>query len=395
MDAEEAAGGFKLPDFVAIKRLGRTDLGWFKNLYHLYSNSNLKGINLNADVLIGDFYRDLAVIAGATENRIPVTVTMFGPAGAPAYSGTYKLVKSPGSKNWRLNGTLVSDPFGQDNRFDILVPNDIAVIAFDGRPTPTNITLILLAAADPKDAPLHAALSLIFDEAGKTMVSLMDPNVLLAVMGAPNVAEDHPLGHLLDDGDMEAALEDAVQGELGGIEQLQGGRGARRATPADVERASREMARVGAAGEALVNTYLALQREAPTPRQYEWSSAVDTYAPYDFRCISEGIYNLLIDVKTTKKGADQCFHMSRAEVVCAAKHEGEYHIYRLHRLTDDGATLRISEGISDFAKGLLEAHDGGMPTGVMADSFSISVDADGLTWGDPIDLPANDIEEPG
>ena len=382
-----------MPDFVAIKKLGRTDLGWFKSLYHRYSNSNLKGINLNADVLIDEFYRDLAVIAGATGSRVPVPVTMFGPAGAPAYPGTYKLVKSPGSKNWRLNGTLVSDPIGEDHRFDILAPNDIAVIAFDGRPTPTNITLILLAAADPGDAPLHAALSPMLGGERQTMVSL-DPDALRAAMGAPGVAENHPLGLLLDDGDMEAALEDAVQGGLRGIRRLRRGRGARRATPEDVERASREMARIGAEGEALVNGYLAVQRDAAGSWQYEWSSAADTYAPYDFRCVFNDGSELLIDVKTTKQGAEQGFHMSLAEVICAAESEGEYRIYRLHGLSDDGATLRISEDIREFAKKLLDAHDTGMPEGVIADGFSIATDAAGLKWGDPISLAATDIEDP-
>ncbi len=253
-----------MSDFVAIKKLGRTDLGWFKSLYHHYSNSNLKGINLNADVLIDEFYRDLAVIARATGNRVPVSVTIFGPAGAPAYPGTYKLVKSPGSKNWRLNGTLVSDPINEDHRFDILAPNDIAVIAFVGRPTPTSITLVLLAAAHSGDAPLHAALSPMFGGERRTMVSL-DIDALRAAMGAPGVADNHPLGHLLDDSDMEAALEDAVQGGLRGIRRLQRGRSARRATPEDVERASREMARIGAEGEALVDTYLAAQHDAAGP----------------------------------------------------------------------------------------------------------------------------------
>ncbi len=103
---------------------------------------------------------------------------------------------------------------------------------------------------------------------------------------------------------------------------------------------------------------------------------------------------MLIDVKTTKQGADQGFHMSLAEVICAAETAGEYRIYRLHGLSDDGATLRISEDIREFARKLLDAHNNGMPEGVIADGFSIAADAAGLVWSDPITLRATDIDEP-
>jgi hypothetical protein len=381
-----------VPDFIAIKRLGGTDLGWFRSLYHIFSNSNLKGINLNADVLIDEFYRDLAIIAAATKNRLPVTVTMFGPAAAAAYPGTYKLVKSPGSKNWRLNGTLVGDPVDEDHRFDLLKPKDIAVIAFDGRPAPTEITLILLAAADAGDAPLHAALAPYFGGIRDTMMSV-DVAAIQRAVDMPGVQPSHPLRLLLADDEMEAALEDALQGGIRGIRRLRRVRAARSVTRSDVERANQEMSRVGAEGEALANGYLTTLQQAGSIREYDWASQTDSYSPYDFRYTTKDGAVFLIDVKSTKRRFDEDFHISIGEILSATESEAPYLIYRVHSLTDEGCKLHISEDIREFARDLLARHDSNMPGQVTADSFSIPVDTPNIRWGEEITLTTFETEE--
>lgn len=376
---------------MAIKKLGGTDLGWFRSLYHRFSNSNLKGINLNAAILIDDFYRDLAVIAAATNNRLAVGVTMFGPGAAAAYPGTYKLVKSPGSKNWRLNGTLVSNPLNEDHRFEVLQPNDIAVIAFDGRPAPTEITLILLAAADPGDALLHGVLAPLLNGGRQTMISV-DSAVIRHAIDLPGVPANHPLGLLLADEEIAVALEDAVQGGITGIRRLRRARGTRVVTAGDIDQANREMSRVGAEGEALVNGYLSAIRHTESNREHEWTSLADPYCPYDFRCkLSEGS-EFLVDVKSTKRGFDGNFHISIGEVVCAAGSDVPYFIYRVYKLTDAGCSLRISEDIRTFARNLLAVHDNNMPNNVTADSFSVPIDTSGIFWGEEILVPSVDID---
>ncbi len=383
-----------MADFIAVKKLGGTDLGWFKSLYHRFSNSNLKGINFNSDVLIDEFYRDLAVIAANNRGRLPVNVTMFGPAAASGYPGIYKLVKSPGSKNWRLNGTLVGDPIGEDHRFDMLQRDDIAVVAFDGRPAPTEILLFLLAAADPVDAPLHAALAQMVAGTRRTMVAI-DAATVQRVVDVSRVRADHPIRLLLADDEIEAALEDAVQGGIRGTRRLQRIRSRRIVTSADIELANREMTRVGAEGEALVDTHLSKLRQAGNIDQYRWTSQTDPYSPYDFEYTAGSAIINYIDVKSTKRGFNEDFHMSMGEVLFAAESECPYFIYRIHGLTDSGCNLSVSSDIRAFARKLRAAHDSIMPGKVTADSFSVPMDTPDIHWDKAITVTAPEVDDEG
>lgn len=383
-----------MADFYAVKRLAGSDLGWFASLYHKFTNTNLKGINLNADVVVDIFYRDLPIIASQTGNQVKVGVTMFGPSMASGYPGTFKMVKSGNSKNWRLNGTLVYDPREDVGRFNALQPGDIAVFAFDGRPVPTDITLVLLAKASTQDATLQAHFDSMIPGGTKTMIPLT-PDQIADALGLSGVPSDHPLSFLFDDEETAEALEDVARGGVKGLRTLRARRGGRRITRLEIEKAKRQNEQTGADGEALVNDYLASVQNAGGVWEHVWKS--DQYAdgPYDFECRSSGgtmgDTAFVIDAKSTKGKFEADFHISMGEVLYASESVVPYLIYRVYGLTGDGGFIRASDDIREFAKNLRRIQETAVPSGVTVDSFSIQVNTDGLTWSEPIAVTFKDI----
>lgn len=383
-----------MADFYAVKRLAGSDLGWFASLYHKFTNTNLKGINLNADVVVDNFYRDLPIIASQTGNQVKVGVTMFGPSMASGYPGTFKMVKSGNSKNWRLNGTLVYDPRESVGRFNVLEPGDVAIFAFDGRPVPTDVTLVLLARASADDAVLQRHFDSMIPGGTKTMIPLLPAQIAeaLALAGVPSA---HPLSFLFDDEETAEALEDVARGGVKGLRTLRARRGGRRITRLEMEKAKRQNEQTGADGEALVNDYLASIQNAGGTWEHVWKS--DQYAdgPYDFECKSQGgalgDTEFVIDAKATKGKFEADFHMSMGEVYHASEGAVPYLIYRVYGLTGDGGTIRVSSDIREFAKRLRQVQESAVPLGVTVDSFSIQVNTAGLSWGEPIAVTFKEI----
>jgi hypothetical protein len=377
-------------DFYAVKHLAGSDLAWFRSLFGVYANTNLKGINLNADPTVTTFYRDLEAIADAAGGRVPVTASIYGPAAARAYTGTFKIVRSPGSKNWRLNGTLVDDPIGEAGRFNGLTRDDIAVLAFTGRPAPTHVGVVLLASGAPEDAALVAHFRSEFPKRGRTgTMFAIGPDDIAAAMAAPGVPPEHPLGLLIADPADAAVIEDAA---LGGSEGVIGRRrGARRrVTAADI--ASRRAAadRNGREGEALLDAYL-----SRSGASYEWTAEPekgDGFAPFDFD-VADGPLAGRIDAKTTDGPFERPFHMSLGEVAEAAESAEPYRIARIYQLSGEGARMRVSDDISALARRLLSAHDAAMFDGIRADAFTLPVDSAGISWGAEIELLPADAED--
>lgn len=379
-----------MADFYALKHLAGSDLAWFRSLFGVFANTNLKGINLNADPTVTSFYRDLEAIADAAGGRVPVTASLYGPAAAPAYTGTFKIVRSAGSKNWRLNGTLVDDPIGQARRFDGLRPDDVAVLAFTGRPGPTHVDVVLLASGAPEDAALLAHLRATFPKRGRLTMFPLVPGDIAAALAAPGVPADHPLGLLIADPEDAEVIEDAA---LGGSEGIIGRRRGkrRRVSAADIAAMRAAAERKGREGEALLDAYLS--RSGAT---YDWTAEPtkgDGFAPFDFE-ISDGPLAGRLDAKTTDGPFERPFHLSLGEVIEAAESAEPYRIARIYQLGEDGARMKVSGDISAVARKLRNAHDAAVFGGIRADAFTVPVDADGIVWGEEIELPPVDAEDP-
>jgi len=147
---------------LSVKRLTHSDLTLFKSYFYDqkasgHSESKQKGINLNADVFIGEHYPQLAAIAALTEHRVPLDTYFQGPGIQPILNLQRKALKPKGAKNWRLNGELVEDNDNPD-RFRPLSPGDLALFEFNGQPAPTNLRLFLFSRNVVEDASAHGVL---------------------------------------------------------------------------------------------------------------------------------------------------------------------------------------------------------------------------------------------
>ena len=378
-----------MPDFYAVKHLAGSDLAWFRSLLGVFANTNLKGINLNADPLITEYYRDLGSIAAASEGRLPVTATIFGPDGAQAYNRTFKIVRSAGSKNWRLNGTLVDDPVGQEGRFKILERDDLAVIAFTGRPKPKHIDLVLLSALAASDAALVEYFRGKFPKRHPKTMYPIHAGDILSALELPTVPHDHPLRFLvLSPEDTELVEDAALGGSAAVIARRRGQRPRVSAKEISSRRISAES--VGREGEALLDGYL-----DRIGVDYEWTAEPehgDGFAPFDFDVRSGSLIGR-VDAKTTQGPFERAFHLSLGEIVEAAESQVPYRIARIYQLGGDGARMRISEDISGLAQRLINAHNAAMFGGIRADAFTVPTHAEGLAWGVEIVLPPLDSDD--
>ena len=202
-----------MPDRIALKRLTASDLTFFESLFRTVDAGNQKAINLNADVFVEQFYPSLPALA----STVQVKLTILGPAGATPYAMSRAITKRDAYKNWRLNGEFIRDPDGEAGRFNILKAGDLAVLEFEGDPTPQSATLLLVAAATPTDAPLHAALNTLVPGGRKTMVEVTRAKIAEV---ASTVPPTHPIWSMAADPQFSAALEDAAQAGVRGVHAL-------------------------------------------------------------------------------------------------------------------------------------------------------------------------------
>lgn len=368
-------------DRLAIKRLSASDLTLFEPVFRRGTAGNQKSINLNRDVFVDGLYPALS--EQATGSEIPVSLTVYGPTGSTPHKLARKIIKNPSYKNWRLNGEFIRNPEWNNGLYDILQPNDLAIMLFRGIPGPTSIDMVLVAGATSADHGLFAALSTTVASASMVAIEASD---LASAIAAAGVSGAHPINALAADPEFDEALEDASQGGLSGLTRVRRRLAGRSLSPAALAAAKAKADEVGRDGEALINGFLdSLGNEGGT-RSHVWVSATNAIAPYDFLCRTEGgvsgTHEWKLDVKSTRRGFAGNFHVSLAELYDAAKSTIPYHLYRVYDLSEVGGKLRTSGDIRAFAAALLNTHDEAFPAGVTADSFSIGAATDGLAWSD-------------
>jgi hypothetical protein len=261
----------------ALKRLRGSDLSFFE--FHFrnetYGKARQKGINLNTDVFIDQFYPQAHALMGA---RWSVLTTIFGPGTAPAFvpPGDHRRpITYNNGKNWRLDGGTIPDDPALPDRFKPLAPNDLALLCFRGDPTPTEVDVILIAAA--VEPAVHAPLNALVPPTGpRSMIPVAAAQINAALAGIALPA-GHPLADLEPDPAIEAAVEDVV---LGGSSTpiLAKRRGGRRLTPEEMAQARENAQRIGADGEAILNGWLAEREANATIGELDWVSRRDAAA---------------------------------------------------------------------------------------------------------------------
>lgn len=375
-----------MPDQIALKLLRQSDLTLFDPIWQRENQrfrdgkidrvSKQKAINLNAREFLDALYPGLREDAQAGLARIPLSVTIYGPSGSGAHEIARKAVRSPRSKNWRLNGETIHEPEGQPGRYSQLVQGDLALLRFDGEPRPTAVVMVLLSAPTGEEEIIRALMPHMDD----TGMVLIGPDELAAALDAVGVSREHPVWRLADDADAEAAVERAMEGDATALEEI---RRRRRRMGGGVSyeqwiRARAAAEATGRAGEEMVVEWLAQECD-----DCDWVADAEPLSPFDILAKGGplGLGLTYLDVKTTKGEFATRFHISMAEVAFAAELDRPYRIVRVFDAYGDPPRARISEPINAWARTLLEASDGALPVGVCADGFVVHPEADGLAWG--------------
>lgn len=359
---------------LAVKRLRQSDLSFFEPIYRRSNSSKQKALNLNRSVLTGQLYPDLE--ESGREKALPIRLHIWGPDAADELTLSRSITKE--QKNWRLNGELVREP--EDGRFSSIEPDDIAVIRFDGVGLPETVTLVIISAAAPADAAIHPALC---ELAGNSMSAVSPEGLLAAITDAP---AGHPV-RLLVLGENELAdLEDAAAGNPAAAERL--------AYRPNISRAALNAAReragdIGYEGECLVAQWLGERQRSGVIRSWQWTAKHNAASPFDFELVEADGTQVRVEVKTTVSSQPRPFYISLAEVTTASG-DGRHDIYRLRKLSDEGAELRQSQGIGAWARNLLTACQT-MPAGVTPQNFL--VDEASFDWSAPVAVTAPDEDE--
>lgn len=360
---------------LALKRLSASDLGIFQAHHGTTTQSNQKSINLNGNILVGRFYPALVGMRG---QRFDVDLKVSGPGGrtmppARHHVGFYE-------KNWRLNGAFIQPPAVDPHAFDGLAPGDIAVLRLHGTGTPAgDLEALLVQASDPRDAVLHARLVAAMRNSSMIAFSeqALAEAILLSTQSARSSVQAFSTAAL-------AEIEEAAEGGSGAIGRLIRARPGQAMSPEALARAKAAAEQIGQEGELLVDAYLS-DWGARNPGgwfRHRWISRHNAIAPLDFATEAKsgvlGARKERIDVKTTRLDFARPFHLSTGELRHAQFGSDPYVIFRVHRLGPDGALLRRSHPINQFAQNLLAAQRAALPAGISVDSFT--VDPAVLTW---------------
>jgi len=342
----------------ALKRLTASDLTFFQWHYDNENAGNQKAINLNADVFAEQLFPRLD--AGAYK----VGLTLIGPGSVPPLRMTRKILKNPAYKNWRLNGETVDK---EQARFQVLQPNDYALMIFEGEREPEDLSIVFVAKAEPADTHLHRALTRLIPARGrKSMVALSATDVQ-SIAEEGRVAADHFLRVLVIDEDLiDAAggIDTAVQRFLTRV-----GRQAR-IDKETLQKARAQGEATGDLGESLVDIHLDAERQSGQIASYTWLARINAISPMDFESTDAAGMTESIEVKTTSGDFERPFHVALSELREAVTGERVYRIYRVYSASAKGAKLRISGDFRPLARTILELFET-LPAGVAPDGVTI------------------------
>lgn len=346
---------------LAIKKLTHSDLTFFQCYFYAQKDkkSKQKALNLNSDVLVDEFYPDQKNVTANT--RIPVSLYIYGPGMQEVHMLQRKILKSPGSKNWRLNGELIYSPEENLDRYAALKPGDIAVLGFEGKLKPSSIFVDFLASDVNEDHALWGKLDVFL--AGKAMKSIKT-KLLRELTEAAGLPPEHSIHRFF----LDEEIVSAVEGDTEAILQVYK-RSGTVMTADELATAKEKAARIGSCGEELVSQYLGRLLDNEEIADFTWVSRENAVAPYDFevRELDGSVYRL--DVKSTTGKFETKLHISGAELSTMADDMIGYKLFRVYELSEEHAKLRIMPQMSDYAKRVLKTLST-LPRGISVDSVS-------------------------
>ena len=367
---------------MALKRLTHSDLTFFKCYYSAQGDkpSKQKALNLNSNILVDILYPELK---NATGDKVKVTLHIYGPGMEDVHTLQRKILKSQGSKNWRLNGELIYSPEDNLDRYDCLHPGDIALMGFDGEPIPKTVYIDFISQRNEDDKYLYQEL----DDILKSPMQTVTSSQLHDVIARSGLPEYHPAKRF----ELDAELIAAVEGDAEAVLHVYRHTG-RQMSSEELNLFKQRADDIGRQGEDLVFRYLNGLRTQEEIQDFEWISSENAIAPYDFQIIERDGTKRKLDVKSTTSDFSTKFHVSRAELITMAESTESYDLYRVYDLGDESGKLRIARDMKTFAEKILDKLQV-LPAGVKIDS--ISCQPEQLEFCDPIDLYAESEEQDG
>lgn len=359
---------------IAIKRLSHSDLTFFACHFDPKNGTKQKAWNLDKKVFIQEMY---PVSWG--DGKHNVTLNINGPDISPKYTLERKIIKQ--QKNMRLNGELIHPHVSGADMYNILTSGDYALMVFNGAPFPNEIDIYLISVNSDLDVPLHKEISKQYGSFFNQRASMLQLSKveLKSLLSSSSVTADHPAQSIFDD----ILLEDVVQGGEESYKKLRKRRRGNPVSASEYEHAKARLSEIGALGERLINEYLSETLDNKKINSYVWESQEDAIAPFDFSMVNKLDETVYIEVKSTSGTFDTKLHISMAELLYAADSKERYDIYRVFKASDEGAKLRVAEGIKAKAQQIIKVLEN-LPNTVTADSVSISPSF--LDFGDEIDL---------
>ncbi|MGM9600156.1 MAG: protein NO VEIN domain-containing protein [Faecousia sp.] len=346
---------------LAVKKLTHSDLTFFQCYYSAQKEkkSKQKALNLNSDVLVDELYPELKNITATT--RIPVSLYIYGPGIEEVHVLQRKILKSRGSKNWRLNGELVYSPEDNLDRYKSLKPGDIVVLGFDGKLKPSSIFADFLSDSIEEDYALWEKLDDFLS--GKTMKSI-EPSRLRELSESIYLPPEHSIYRFFLDEDMVSVAEGDTEAILHVYK-----RSGTVMTADELVTAKEKAAHIGSCGEELVSQYFERLLDNGEISDFTWTSRENAVAPYDFEVkeLDGSVYRL--DVKSTTGKFEAKIHISGAELLTMAEDTPAYKLFRVYEISEDCAKLRIAPRMSDYAKSVLKVLSA-LPKGISVDSVS-------------------------
>lgn len=374
---------------ISLKRLSASDLTFFDSHYRKSPGAKQKAINLDADVFVNVMFPGLPRRLSMVKDRVVVSMSIYGPAGAAGHHITRKILKQ--QKNWRLNGELVVDPPEEPGRYEILEKGDYAVMSFSPEPAPDTVKMYLVSRTS--DSELFNAIESKFGSKfnARRGMHALSKDMFGSLLQKISLYEGHPIFDLIDDD----LLEDAAQGGFDGIEKLNRHRRTRGVTREELLLAQQNAGEVGRLGEEIVrmafdsgqlpvDVVLGSKNSNYVDEAYMvWEADLNAIAPFDFRVMASEVTISVFDVKSTRGGFGNALHLSLAEIKELAYSSVPYDIYRVYEMGEESAKLRICRNPRDFALSILSWVENS-PELVTVDSLSVKPVA--LDFGDEIQI---------
>ncbi len=321
-----------------------------------------KGFNLDLKVMEGTFFPGLrALLEPMPKHAAHVDLILYGPGETNGHTLARKVKRD--AKNIRLNGEIVDAPIDHSDRYEILAPDDFAILEFSGEPLPHTVNVVLVSAKHADDASLHSALHRLMPSEGASM-AVVTEDMIAKIVEAAAPPANHPIRGWLD----SAILENISQGDSRATEIQNSSHNKRGISPADFQISRVSAEKTGARGEQLLNQFF-LSTPFEEIEEHEWVSQINAISPFDFSLITKDRSFRHVDAKSTSGKFDNPVFLSLAEIKHAAKCIIPYDIYRLYNVTETSASLRIARDVGSlFASVLTSLKD--LPSEVNVNTFS-------------------------